>query len=103
VGEYNIYKRNCREYTVMETQNFGRAVQVEVGAMMVGKIKNFHGAHSFKRGEEKGMFEFGGSTIVLLFAKDTVKLDDDIVRNSASDVETIVKYGEKIGISVKNA
>ncbi len=103
VGEYNIYKRNCREYTVMETQNFGRAVQVEVGAMMVGKIKNFHGAHSFKRGEEKGMFEFGGSTIVLLFAKDTVKLDDDIVRNSASSVETIVKYGEKIGISVKNA
>ncbi len=103
VGEYNIYKRNCREYTVMETENFGTAVQVEVGAMMVGKIKNFHGAGRFKRGEEKGMFEFGGSTIVLLFGKDTVRLDADIVRNSANNVETIVKYGEKIGVSAKNS
>ncbi len=99
VGEYNIYKRNCREYTVMETENFGKAVQVEVGAMMVGRIKNLHGACSFKRGEEKGMFEFGGSTIVLLFKKDTITLDDDIIRNSSNDVETIVKYGEKIGVS----
>jgi len=99
VGEYNIYKRNCREYTVMETENFGRVIQVEVGAMMVGRIKNLHGAHSFSRGEEKGMFEFGGSTIVMLFKKDTIALDDDIIRNSANNVETIVKYGEKIGIS----
>ena len=99
VGEYNIYKRNCREYTVMETENFGSVIQVEVGAMMVGRIKNLHGVHSFKRGEEKGMFEFGGSTIVLLFKKNTVVLDEDIVRNSLNNVETIVKYGEKIGIS----
>jgi len=99
VGQYNIYKRNCREYTVMDTENFGRAVQVEVGALMVGKIKNFHGKHKFTRGEEKGMFEFGGSTIVLLFKKDTVVLDDDIIRNSGNDVETVVKYGEKIGVS----
>ncbi|MBQ3081175.1 MAG: phosphatidylserine decarboxylase [Clostridia bacterium] len=99
VGEYDIYKRNCREYTVMETENFGRVIQVEVGAMMVGRIKNLHGTHSFSRGEEKGMFEFGGSTIVMLFKKDTIALDDDIIRNSANNVETIVKYGEKIGIS----
>lgn len=98
VGEYDIYKRNCREYTVMNTENFGTAVQVEVGALMVGKIKNFHAAHTFKRGEEKGMFEFGGSTIVLLLKKNTVVLDEDILKNSANGVETIVKYGEKIGI-----
>ena len=49
----NIYSRNCREYTVMETENFGKVVQVEVGAMCVGKIKNWHGEHSFKRGEER--------------------------------------------------
>lgn len=98
VGEYNIYKRNCREYTVMDTENFGKVVQVEVGAMMVGRIKNFHGAHSFKRGEEKGMFEFGGSTIVLLLKENAAILDEDILHNSANGVETIVKYGEKIGV-----
>ena len=99
VGEYNIYKRNSREYTVMETENFGKVVQVEVGALMVGRIKNLHEEHKFSRGEEKGMFEFGGSTIVLLFKKDTIALDEDIVRNSFNNVETIVKYGEKIGVS----
>lgn len=101
VGEYNIYKRNSREYTVMDTENFGQVVQVEVGALMVGRIKNFHGSHSFSRGEEKGMFEFGGSTIVMLFKKNTVVLDDDIIRNSQNNVETIVKYGEKIGCTAK--
>ena len=34
---YNIYKRNCREYTVLHTENFGDVVQVEVGAMMKTK------------------------------------------------------------------
>jgi len=100
-SKYNIYKRNSREYTVMDTQNFGKAVQVEVGALMVGRIRNFHGPCSFRRGEEKGMFEFGGSTIVLLLQKDAVTLDEDIVNNSANNIETIVKYGEKIGVSAK--
>ncbi len=101
VGQYDIYKQNSREYTVMQTENFGKVVQVEVGALMVGRISNFHGAYSFKRGEEKGMFEFGGSTIVLLLKKDAAAIDEDILKNTAEDVETIVKYGEKIGVAVK--
>jgi phosphatidylserine decarboxylase len=94
---YNIYKRNCREYTVLHTDNFGDAVQVEVGAMLVGRIVNLHGEGPFRRGEEKGRFEFGGSTIVLLFEKDSVVFDEDILKNSAEGIETVVKYGEKIG------
>ncbi len=94
---YNIYKRNCREYTVLHTDNFGDAVQVEVGAMLVGRIVNLHGEGPFCRGEEKGRFEFGGSTIVLLFEKDSVVFDEDILKNSAEGIETVVKYGEKIG------
>lgn len=93
----NIYKRNAREYTVMETEHFGRAVQVEVGAMMVGKIKNHHGACAFRRGEEKGYFEFGGSTIVLLLKKDAASLDSELWENTKNGLETVVKYGEKIG------
>ncbi len=96
---YNIYKRNSREYTVLHTDNFGDIVQVEVGAMMVGRIVNHHGAGEFMRGGEKGMFEFGGSTIVLLMQRDRAHIDDDILRNSANGYETVVKYGEKIGES----
>lgn len=97
---YNIYKRNCREYTVMRTDNFGDVVQVEVGAMMVGRICNHHAECSFRRGDEKGMFEFGGSTIVMLFQNGSIRIDDDIWENSRDGAETVVKYGEKIGTAV---
>ncbi len=100
LNRYNIYKRNSREYTFLQTENFGEAAQIEVGAMMVGKIKNFHGKHEFKRGEEKGMFEFGGSTIILLLKKDSVLIDSDIVKNTENGIETAVKMGEKIGVRI---
>lgn len=70
---------------------------MEVGALCIGRIKNNHEEYKFKKGEEKGYFEFGGSTIVLLFKKGVLNLDDDILRNSNEDIETIVKYGERIG------
>lgn len=95
---YNIYKRNSREYTMLHTENFGDVVYVEVGAMLVGRIKNHHlHTHNVVKGAEKGMFEYGGSTIVLLFEKDTVSIDSDIIANSAKGFETVVRYGEKIG------
>ena len=97
LGRYNIYKRNSREYTVLETENFGKAVQVEVGALLVGRIKNLHEVHSFKRGEEKGMFEFGGSTVVLLLKKDIAVIDEDILNNTKANIETVVRMGEVIG------
>ena len=97
LARYNIYKRNSREYTVLHTEHFGDVVQVEVGAMMVGRIVNHHGECAFFRGQEKGKFEFGGSTIVMLFSKDSIVPDRDILVNSSQGIETVVKYGEKIG------
>jgi phosphatidylserine decarboxylase len=94
---YPVFVRNSREYTVMHTENFGDVVQVEVGALMVGKIKNFHKAGKMHRGAEKGMFLFGGSTIVLLFQKDKVEIDSELFENTEKGLETIVKLGEPIG------
>lgn len=93
----NIYRENCREYTVLETEHFGTAVQVEVGALLVGKIVNYHGAGCFAKGEEKGMFRYGGSTIVLLLEEDRVRLDPEFIENTRRSLETVVKIGEKIG------
>ena len=67
--------------------------------MMVGRICNHDEAGPVKRGQEKGMFEFGGSTIVVLLEKGKASIDKDILKNSAEGYETIVKYGEKIGTS----
>lgn len=94
---YNIYKENSREYTILHTDNFGDVCQVEVGAMLVGKIKNNHEEYSFTKGEEKGMFEFGGSTIALILEKDKVKVDQNILKNSRKELETKVKLGSKVG------
>ena len=52
----------------------------------------------FRRGEEKGCFMYGGSTIILLVEKDRVVIDDMILRASAKGEETPVVMGEKIGI-----
>ena len=63
---YPIYKENAREYTLLKTKQFGTILMMEVGAMMVGKITNLHkNPATVKKGQEKGNFEFGGSTIIL--------------------------------------
>ena len=94
---YNFYKTNTREWTILNTNNFGKVIEVDIGALCIGRIKNNHESHIYKKGEEKGYFEFGGSTIVLLFKKNMIKLDEDIEENSKEGIETIVKYGSRIG------
>lgn len=96
---YKVFSLNSREYTLLHTENFGDAVCTEIGALMVGKIVNSD-KKSFVRGEEKGYFEFGGSTVVLTLKKGAVKIDDDIVENAKKDYETEVRLGEKIGESL---
>ena len=97
--KYNFYKTNSREWTILHTKNFGKVIDIDIGALGVGRIKNNHKSYEFKKGEEKGYFEFGGSTIVLLVKKGAVNIDKDIMENSQENIETIVKYGEGIGSS----
>ena len=95
-GKYKVYSQNSREWTLIKTKNFDNVIQMEVGAMCVGKIKNFDNKE-VKRGQEKGYFEFGGSTIIVFIKKDMVRIDSDILDNSFVGIETIVKQGERIG------
>ncbi len=95
---YNIYKRNTREVTVQKGLHFGTIAYVEVGAMLIGRIRNHHKRGCFAHaGEEKGYFEFGGSTVVLLFEKDRLNLDPEIFSNTRSGFETPVRLGEILG------
>lgn len=94
-----IYKENTREFTILKSKNFGNLLIMEVGALFVGKIMNHHEEGTVVRGEEKGKFEFGGSTIIVCAEKGTIKIDQDILKNTSLGIETIVKMGEKIGIA----
>ena len=93
---YDFFKENSRAVSVMETENFGTAAFVEVGALLVGRIKN-HDVTAFSRGEEKGYFEFGGSTCVLLLKKDAARIDEELIANTSAGFESKVQLGERIG------
>ena len=95
---YPIYRENAREYTLLKTEKFGTVLMMEVGAMMVGKITNVEKKSvSVKKGQEKGWFEFGGSTIILLLQHGKVRLDYDLIENTENGYETVVRMGERIG------
>ncbi|MBO7520408.1 MAG: phosphatidylserine decarboxylase [Clostridia bacterium] len=90
-----VFCENSREYTVIESYNFGETVQMEVGAMLVGKIKNLHGEKFVEKGEEKGMFLYGGSTVILVTSAG-VKPKPEYIENTLNGIETPVKQGERI-------
>lgn len=93
-----IYIENAREYALLQTVKFGTIVMMEVGAMMVGRIHNHYKTpRKVDKGEEKGYFEFGGSTIVLLLQHGKVRMDYDLLENTENGYETIVRMGERIG------
>jgi phosphatidylserine decarboxylase len=92
-----IFCLNKREYTILSNPLFGDVVMAEVGATMVGSIIQTFKGSSVNKGEEKGYFKFGGSTVVMLFEKSKIHIDEDLLINTAKGYETTVKMGERIG------
>ena len=94
-----VFARNSREYTVIQTERFGRIVQMEVGALLVGKIKNHHREKQVERGEEKGMFLYGGSTVIVLLEQGSIRPPEALFDATGRGVETPVRMGQVIARS----
>lgn len=94
-NSHRVYSQNTRVCNYMITNNFGKIIYIEVGALLVGKINNYN-KKQYSKGDEKGYFELGGSTIVIL-TSERIKIDNDIIEYSNKGIETKVKYGERIG------
>lgn len=92
-----IFCLNKREYTTISNPTFGDIVMAEVGATMVGSIEQTFKGDYVKKGDEKGYFKFGGSTVVLLFENSRIRIDEDLLVNTSKGYETTVKMGERIG------
>jgi phosphatidylserine decarboxylase len=93
-----ILATNQRRVALLETKNFGLLAYVEVGALCVGKIVQTHDEQRpFERGQEKGTFLFGGSTVVLFGEPGAWKPDADLLERTANGMETLVRLGEPIG------
>lgn len=97
-GIKKLFCKNKREWSILNSTNFGDVLYVEVGATCVGTIKQTYSPNTkVSRGSEKGYFKFGGSTVILFLEKNKVKIDDDILSETKKNIETKVKMGETIG------
>lgn len=94
----DIFIANERRVAILETQNFGKLAYIEVGAAMVGKIVQSHDeSKSFRRGQEKGYFLFGGSTVIILGEKGRWLPSPDIIKNTKDSMETYIQLGDAMG------
>ena len=96
LGQLPVFVRNCREYALLETDHLGTVAQIEVGAMLVGKIANQPAPERFERGDEKGMFLYGGSTVILLIEPGRLRIPEAAFALSAEEREIPVCMGERI-------
>ncbi|MBM3382161.1 MAG: phosphatidylserine decarboxylase [Betaproteobacteria bacterium] len=97
-----VYCLNKRTLCELKTNEMGTILQMEIGALFVGSIvQTYRAGTQVQRGDEKGYFKFGGSTCILFFEKGTVQFDDDLVRNSQNGLETLVKMGERLAMSLR--
>ena len=96
----DIFMINEREVTILETENFGKLAYVEVGATCVGKIQQTHQSTDFERGDEKGMFLFGGSTVIVLGEAGKWNVDDRILGHSKEGTEVYLKMGQRLATAV---
>lgn len=97
LNRYPVFVQNSREYSIIQTENFGTLAQIEVGALMIGKILNHQTEGQVKKGSEKGMFLYGGSTIVVLLEHGVAEIDKIYFENTEKEIETNVKYGSRVG------
>jgi phosphatidylserine decarboxylase len=96
----DLLSLNQRAVTEVDTEHFGRVTQVEIGAFAVASIVQTHHPGPVRRGQEKGFFQFGGSSLVLLFQPGKVSFDADLIRDSSLGLEVQVAAGERVGSAV---
>ena len=91
-----VFVRNCREYAILQTDHLGTVAQIEVGAMLVGRIQNHPAPERFERGDEKGMFLYGGSTVILLIEPGKLRIPGEAFDLARTGAELPVQMGERI-------
>jgi phosphatidylserine decarboxylase len=95
----DILGTNYRHWCFVQGLHFDTMIQVEVGALLVGSIvQHSPGGGRCRRGAEKGYFQFGGSTVLILFKPGVVVMDPDIVHQSKKGIESLVRLGQRIGM-----
>ena len=91
---------NKRVVTLIDSPQFGTVGMIEVGATNVGSIRqSFVPGRPVRKGDEKGLFAFGGSCVITIFQKNRIRFDADIVAQSEEQLETYAKMGDRLGVA----
>lgn len=97
----HILTQNKRTLCELRTPLFGKVIYMEIGATNVGSIQETYTPHQWQaKGAEKGYFEFGGSALVLLFAKNTIQFDSDLLEATEKGMEIRCLLGQSMGKSI---
>ncbi len=96
----NYLVQNKRVLTAFESPVFGSMACFEVGATNVGTIVHtFVPGRPVAKGEEKGLFKFGGSCAITVFQAGRIRFDADLVAQSRECVETYARMGDRLGVA----
>lgn len=97
----HILTQNKRTICELRTPLFGRVIYMEIGATNVGCIQETYTSNQWQaKGNEKGYFEFGGSALILLFAKNTIQFDSDLISATEKGIEIRCLLGQSMGKSL---
>lgn len=92
--------QNKRVLTLIDSPVFGRVAMFEVGATNVGSIRqSFVPGRAVTKGEEKGLFAFGGSCVITVFQRGKLRFDADLLVPSAEHLEVYARMGDRLGVA----
>lgn len=86
-----VFRLNRRCWSTLDTDNFGKIVQVEIGALAVGGIVNEYEKSPITKGDVMGHFELCGSTVVIMVPEDEVEL--------LPEVRSVISSGEEFRVT----
>lgn len=93
-----ILSENKRVITEIDTKPFGKVLFIEVGATYVGSItQTYTPGVACAKGDEKGYFSFGGSSLILLFEPGSIVFDADLIEQSQKKIEVRALFGQSLG------
>lgn len=93
-----IFWENKRSLCELETSHFGTLLFLEIGATCVGTIHQSYSPFKYyEKGDEKGFFSFGGSSLILIFPPHSIQFDADLLAATAQGLEIKCLMGQSMG------
>lgn len=94
--QMSIFWENKRVITELNSDRYGQVLYIEVGATCVGSIHQTFSPGLVRKGDEKGFFSFGGSTLLLLFKKNSIEFASDLIKSSEKGIEVLCQMGSQM-------